>query len=555
MTREHVIQDAAPSESLSWASAGVVAAGLVAAFAFFAWPTIRAIGQAARLYPDYSHCALIPFLAVFLAWTRKEDVQLGTGAGYWIGVPVAAAGLLLSLLGSWYQIALQPGYLGYVFLLGVGVVLACCGGLWSCLGTRGLRALAVPVAFLLFAVPLPESAIVALTAPLRTLAVVGATRALQLCGLAAHREGNIIELAKGAIGVDDACSGIRSVWVLLAFAVFMYSLMRLSGRRTLVLLLAVPVMAVAANLARIGLSAWAVARGHSRLAEGTLHELMGVLTTTVAAAAIAWLGHALGRSRGRRPVARVAGAEGGAPSFVSRPLQAWGAPVAVGALLVSATVARGRIDEHYRAFDRTEPPPVVRQNLSELPTALGADRQITVLDLPENETRMLKPDDRLVLTCATPSGVPIYLRILYWNPQQLRPSDDDNLLGPHNPDLCYPAVGWVSDSGYEHEREFTWSGGQRVGVRIFRKLDRQLMMFFWQNADVSGERWFVPAAIGGRVSALIDSWTVPPVACRPARYGVVATAEVTDDPRETRRLLEDFCRELVPQLPACGIGR
>ena len=596
----------------------VVALAAAAAFVWFAWPTVRTVGQAALLYPDYSHCVLVPFLAGFLAWTRKKELQQEVGGLRWPGIPAAAAGMLLSLLGWWYEIALHPGSLGYVFLLGVGIVLVFSGGLWSFLGTNRLRVLAVPVAFLLFAVPLPDSLIESLTAPLRTIATVGATFLLQKGGLAAHREGNVIELANGSVGVDDACSGIRSVWVLLTFAAFIYALTGMSKSRATLLLLAVPVMAIAANLVRVGLSAWAVARGQPRLAEGTTHDFLGMVTAAAAAVGIVLFGLILSRSRGRRRPLNLSqdssGRHGGRPSSVEdiqssmysggsglllcevsegclrcearavptvlpgvmqeAPLQPGGssraagplaapprplagiAPLAVCALLILGSLARARVENHYRQYGQTEPIPVARRSLAALPEAMGTGRQVTLLDLRPNEIEMLKPDDRLVLACSDPSGITIHLRVLYWKPELVRPSAGPKVvLRPHNPDICYPGAGWISDSMVEHEREFPWSNGEKVSVRIFRKLDLELLTFFWLELGPSEMRLFVPAELKGRIKTLIRSWSVPPAAYRPARYAVVASGETGGDSRRTREVLEAFCRDLVPLLPAYGIGK
>lgn len=531
---------------------GVVAAASAAAFVWFVWRTVWIIAQASVLYPDYSHCALIPFLAGFLVWTRRVELKNRGGGSHWMGIPLVAAGLALSLLGSWYAIALQPGSLGYVFLLGVGTVLILSGGLWAFLGTNRLRTLSVPLGFLLFSIPLPESVISTLTAPLRTVAVMGATLLLRIGGLAAHREGNIIELANGSIGVDDACSGVRSVWILLAFAAFMYAVVRVSGFRAVLLLLAVPVLAIAANLVRVGLSALAVACGHAKLAEGTVHEIAGVITAGLASACIVWLGLVLSRSRGLRGSRPVAVLEGAAAPHDRR---RWIAPVGVCALLILGSLARGYVEDHYRPSSRSESISVPRRTLDGLLEVIKAGRPVTMQDLTPNELGVLKPDDRLVISCADPAGVTIYLRVLYWMPELVRPADASNALLPHTPDVCFPAAGWVSDSLFEHEREFAWSNGEHVGVRIFRKLDRELLMFSWQDFGLPEARLFVPAELKARARALIRSWTVPPSVYRPARYAVVITGETGGDVKKTRKILESFSRELAPLLPAYGVGK
>jgi len=527
----------------------------LAALGWFAWPTVRVIGNAVRSYPDYSHGALVPLLALVLVWVRRRELQRRAGGIRWPGIPLATAGVLLALAGFWYRIALWPGALGYVFLQGVGAVLMLGGTLWALLGSGRFRVLAISVAFLLFAVPLPESVMTAATAPLRTVAVVLTTAILRAGGIPVVREGNILELAKGCVGVTDACSGVRSVSVLLVFAVFMSALMRLSVARVFGLLVAVPAMAVAANLIRIVFSAWAVASGRPGLAEGRIHDAVGMVTEAIAAVAIVGFAVAIGRSQ--KPAASPGGiGAGGGKEPESPPARAggWAVPAVVCLLVAAGIGARSYIENHYRPFGRNAPILEPRRSLAELPPSLSAGWQVKVLELTPHEIAALKPDDRLLASFENPAGITVYLRVLYWHPQRVRPMDYERFLAPHSPDWCQPTAGWISDKPYEQERVFEWSDKRPVSVRIFRRSEQGLLMFFWQEFGPSDKRWFVPLALRDRLKALMRSWSVPPEARRPARYGVAVWCEYRGDLDATKPVLEAFCRQLVPLLPAHGIG-
>ncbi len=89
-----------------------------------------------------------------------------------------------------------------------------------------------------------------------------AVEALNTAGWAAVRHGNLIEVASGVVGVEEACSGVRGLQTSLMVSLVLGELGRLSITRRFVLVLVGAVMALFLNLLRaIGLSALASQRG------------------------------------------------------------------------------------------------------------------------------------------------------------------------------------------------------------------------------------------------------------------------------------------------------
>jgi exosortase len=156
-----------------------------------------------------------------------------------------------------------------------GLVLYLCG--WKI-----LRALAFPLAFLLFMVPLPAIILNTITFPLQLLAAKLSTASLQLIGLPVFREGNIIFLPHTTLEIVEACSGIRSLVSLLALAVvFAYMTQRHTGKRWTLAVSAVPI-ALVANAFRIwGTGVLAFFYG-TQVAEGFYHTFAGWLVFVVA---------------------------------------------------------------------------------------------------------------------------------------------------------------------------------------------------------------------------------------------------------------------------------
>ena len=142
---------------------------------------------------------------------------------------------------------------------------------------RGLvaRDLVFPIGFFLVAVPWPsvieEPLIQALTrADARaTVELVG------WFGIPALPHGNVIEVATGTVGIDEACSGIRSFQATLMISLFLGELYRLSGVRRAVLCLGGFAMSLLFNLVRMSLLVWvAASRGIAAIANW--HDPAGV---------------------------------------------------------------------------------------------------------------------------------------------------------------------------------------------------------------------------------------------------------------------------------------
>ena len=84
-------------------------------------------------------------------------------------------------------------------------------------GWRLLRAMSFPLAFLLFAIPIPVLIYNEIVFPLQFMASSFATRILEMLNLfPIMREGNVLIMPGMRLEVVEACSGIRSLMSLLA---------------------------------------------------------------------------------------------------------------------------------------------------------------------------------------------------------------------------------------------------------------------------------------------------------------------------------------------------
>ena len=159
---------------------------------------------------DYNHGFVVPLFAAYLVWQQWDRLRALAVRADPRGLGLLALGLVLFVVGSvGAELFLQR--LSIVVVLTALVVLF--------LGSEWLRALAFPLGFLVFAIPIPAVIRNVIAFPLQLFAAKTATLCLSSAGIPVFREGNVIVLAQTTLEVADACSGIRSLQALLALAV------------------------------------------------------------------------------------------------------------------------------------------------------------------------------------------------------------------------------------------------------------------------------------------------------------------------------------------------
>ena len=247
-----------------------MAAGIAAVFA----PTALSLGRVWASVDYYSHGFLVPVAAGLLAYGRAERTQLPI-AGDWRGGALLVAALTAEAVGV---------AIGSPFVQGVALVAAIAGAVLALRGGAWLRALAFPIAFLLFAAPLPPAWLAPVVVRLLLFVSTAAAALLEWAGFPVLREGNVITLPGGAsLFVAEACSGLTSLVTLLPIAALVAYLAPLrTPARWLVVALAVPI-AMAANLARVVATTLLALRfGVERVTGATAHALLGLLVYAIA---------------------------------------------------------------------------------------------------------------------------------------------------------------------------------------------------------------------------------------------------------------------------------
>jgi exosortase len=237
-------------------------------------------------YESYQYGLFVPFLMVGLCWKRWLSAPQPQQAKpkLWAAalIIVAAAIFLLPARMIHEANSLWPT-ITWPMGLGVAAISLC----WVYLlgGGPWLRHFSFPILFLLTALPWPGSVENRLSLPFSRFNTKVTVAALVCCNIPALQMGNTIQLAAGQIGVDEACSGIRSFHSTLMLGLFLGELYRLGTASRLALLLAGILLACLGNVGRIFLLSW-ICAGKGSVEMAKWHDAIG---TGVAAACMAGL--------------------------------------------------------------------------------------------------------------------------------------------------------------------------------------------------------------------------------------------------------------------------
>jgi exosortase len=237
-------------------------------------PIADIIGIAVR-DSDRSYIIVVPFLAMYLAWLRRSRIRNITLKPSILGPGIILLGWIGFLIGGTEDIVVL-WHLGAIFGI-VGIVVTFLGG-------KSLRAFGPAFFILLAVVPIPGRVRQFAAQPLQRLATDVTATILDVVGVPAVQNGNLIEINGVVVAVGEACDGMRLlVPLMLVIYVFVFSLPLRSSMRAFMILASIPV-ALICNVLR--LVPTALAFGYMpRFAEVT-HDIGGWIMIPIAILAL-----------------------------------------------------------------------------------------------------------------------------------------------------------------------------------------------------------------------------------------------------------------------------
>jgi exosortase D (VPLPA-CTERM-specific) len=377
---------------------------------------------------NYSHGPFIPLISLYLIWLRRTQLQTVERRGSWWGLPIVAVGLLVYVVGEFAAMYAVVHFSLWIVIVGL---LACA------IGLSGIHLLAFPLLYLLAALPLPVFLQAELTSRLQLWSSALGIGCLQLIGVMAYREGNVIDLGPIQLQVVEACSGIRYLFPLMALTLLCAYLYRESfWKRALLVLSSIPI-SILLNGFRIGAIGVLVEAYGGSAAEGFSHFFEGWVFFVASLGLLCaemWVLARVGSSATRRPFAQLIGPPAAAVSastlavHPSEAVRVSPAPVlAGGVLLILAAVAVPSVVPH-------DFPPPARQSLLDFPLQLGEWGGASSV-MERQYLDALQLDDYVLADYSAVEKVPVNVYVAYYQSPKKG-------LSSHSPRQCIPGGGW-----------------------------------------------------------------------------------------------------------------
>lgn len=225
----------------------------------------------------YTHGFLIFPISAWLIWRRRSELACLAYQPEWRGL------ILLLLLSAGWLFAHSGGVLVGEQLMLVAMLPT---AVWTILGTRAVRAMAFPLAFLLFAVPMGE----ALIPHLMIFTANFTVKALQLTGMPVYQEGTFFTTPTGQWSVVEGCSGLRYLIASFTLGTLYAYLTYRSNTRRVMFAIAAIIVPVIANGLRAYMIVMIAVLSDMKLALGFDHLIYGWVFFGVVMLLLFWIG-------------------------------------------------------------------------------------------------------------------------------------------------------------------------------------------------------------------------------------------------------------------------
>jgi exosortase len=250
-----------------WAfTAGLVAAAV--AVTFDAW---RDIVRLALLDEELSYVLLAPVVIGCLAWSRRGRLRNRAVVHNWVGIPLIALGWAV----HWYGYHFDPAIwrAGAVFIAGASVVAG--------IGTDIAWQMSPALAAMLFLIPIDPTGRYHIAGPLEVFTAQATQMVCDVFGMYVQRDGNLLLVNGAAVTVAEACNGARMVLSLFMVCYFVAFATPVRWWVRAIFLLASPVVAIVANVARLVPTIWMFSHASSETAEH-FHSAAGYVMLVLA---------------------------------------------------------------------------------------------------------------------------------------------------------------------------------------------------------------------------------------------------------------------------------
>jgi exosortase D (VPLPA-CTERM-specific) len=468
---------------------------------------------------EYTHGLLIPLVSVWLLWNRRRALLGSIGPPHWSGLLVILVAAFMNVIGEYSSLFIMSHF-AFIFAL-IGIALAVGG-------YPLLKLTFVPIAFLIFAIPLPYFIQSSLTLQLQLISSQLGVDFIRLFQIPVYLEGNTIDFGYYQLQVVDACSGLRYLYPLLSLSFLAAYLFRGPiWQRALVFLSGIPIT-IGMNGLRIGLVGVTVDRWGMQMADGLLHLFEGWVIFIACAGLLVAEIFVLTRLSGRSFFQNFRLPVVAERSFDQRSL----GPVSRIALMTSIVlVGAAGLAVHAIAHQAEFIPE--RTRFAAFPDRIGRWRgHPSQLDLATEKSLGL--DDYVLSDYGEPDGKSVNFYVAYYSSQR-------NGYAPHSPLVCIPGGGWLITRLENMNYDDRGANFPFNRVIIERDGSRQLVYYWFdeRGREISNEYW-------AKWYLLVDAITKNRTDGSLIRLTTQISADETEHQADNR--LKSFLRDVLPSL-------
>ena len=373
-----------------------------------------------NINPQYGYGWAVPLIGPMLIWRRFRKRPAPSPSTSVVPGFIAAI-LLFFLLPLDLLLEANPEWRLLYWSHGALVLALSFCFLFRAGGWSWVKYFAPPLVFMLIAVPWPMQleqfvvqSLMRFVAAL-TVAVVG------FLGIPAVQHGNLIEVATGVVGIDEACSGVRSLQSALMLSLFLGELYFFRPGRRVALLVASMMTVLVANVVRTSFLTWTAAT-HGLKQMQAVHDTAGLLVMIIILPVLFGLAYWMGRKQpepSNEPASHAA---------VTQTMPPW---VAV-SVLVWMGIAWALTQTWYRIHERN----LVANTPWTVSWPTHSDRfQKTAV--PQESLAILRCSDSDAASWEDNQGNQWSAFLLKWDAGK----NSVELARGHRPDICYPAAG------------------------------------------------------------------------------------------------------------------
>ncbi|MHC1729270.1 MAG: VPLPA-CTERM-specific exosortase XrtD [Syntrophobacteraceae bacterium] len=432
---------------------------------------------------DYSFAYLVPIVILYLAWEKRDQLIDTPVENAWWGIVPLLFGIALFWLGElggeYYTLYVS----GWFMLMGI---------LWLYLGQQKMKTLAFPLFLILTTFPFPNFIYKKISFQLQLISSQVGVALLQIAGVTAHREGNVIDIGVTQLQVVEACNGLRYIFPLLVLGLISAYFFRASLWKRAFLVFSTIPLTIFWNSIRIALTGVLWIEWGPQVAEGFLHDFSGFVIFLVSMAVLVgemWVLGRTGRDRSRgvgrsgtgfsalrpQPGEKGEKTDGGVEACAEKKnLSYQFQDISWRALLprtMTAIVLLGTTLFFFQSIDFRQRIPI-RESLNKFPLEFAEWRGARAYLEPEI-LGQLNLSDYTLIDYRNKAGQNINFYVAYFETQFKGGSI-------HSPETCLPGSGWVFKETALSSIPVKYGQSHlNVNRTVMEQAGAQMLVYFW----------------------------------------------------------------------------